>query len=249
MEYERLLECMSHDYGLLRAVAPTDLTAAVPSCPGWTVTDLVRHVAEVYLEKVESMRQQKQPDPWPPVEIESEEPLALLDRAWADLTQEFADRTPDVMAYTWYEPDQTVGFWIRRMAHETVVHRIDAELALASSVSPVRDDLAIDGVDEFLRIFLSYESKRWHEYFAEDLRDADPRPVRVATAGYAWQITMTPEGVDVLPGDTTGAATAVSGPPEAMLRWVWGRSTGDVTIEGDDGLLTQLRRLMVIASQ
>ncbi len=35
----------------LRAVVPTDPTATMPSCPGWTVADLTRHVGEVYLHK------------------------------------------------------------------------------------------------------------------------------------------------------------------------------------------------------
>jgi uncharacterized protein (TIGR03083 family) len=249
MENSRLLECLPDDYARLRAAAAQDLSANVPSCPGWTMTDLVRHVAEVYLHKVEAMRRQKEPDPWPPVEIEGDEPLGLLDRAWADLTQEFADRTPDMMAYTFYEPDQTVGFWIRRMAQETVVHRVDAELALGGDIAAVPDDLAVDGVDEILMIFLGYGSQRWHDYFAEALRDADTRPVLVTTAGYAWQISATPAGVYVSPGGATDVAATISGSPDAMLRWLWGRGGDGVNVAGDDAMVTQLRRLLVMASQ
>jgi uncharacterized protein (TIGR03083 family) len=249
MDNSRLLDCMTENYTRLRAVVPKDLSAAVPSCPGWTVTDLVRHVAEVYLDKVECMRQQKQPDPWPQAEIEAEEPLALLDRAWADLTQEFAERTPDMMAFTWYDPDQTVAFWIRRMAQETVVHCIDAELALGAGVAPVPDDLAVDGVDEFLMIFLGNGSQHWREFFEEDLRNADTRPALVTTGGFAWQVSVTPAGVLVSPGGATDVAMTISGPPEAVLRWLWGRGGDGVSIDGDEALATQLRRLLVLASQ
>ncbi|HKH56652.1 MAG TPA: maleylpyruvate isomerase N-terminal domain-containing protein, partial [Propionibacteriaceae bacterium] len=128
MEYSRFLDCFATDFARLRALVPTDPAAAVPSCPGWTVADLTRHVGEVYLHKTLAMREGVEPEPWPPKELADEEPLALLDRAYADLINEFATRKPEDPAGSWYTPDQTVGFWIRRMAQETVIHRIDAEL-------------------------------------------------------------------------------------------------------------------------
>ncbi len=47
MEYSRFLGCLAADFARLLAVVPADLAAAVPSCPGWTVADLTRHVGEV----------------------------------------------------------------------------------------------------------------------------------------------------------------------------------------------------------
>jgi hypothetical protein len=44
MEYSRFLDCLAADFAHQRAVVPTDPAAAVPSCPGWTVADLTRHV-------------------------------------------------------------------------------------------------------------------------------------------------------------------------------------------------------------
>ena len=62
-----------------------------------------------------------------------------------ELRAEFRAREPGAPAPTWFGPDQTVGFWIRRMAQETVIHRIDAELAAGLPVTPVPGDLAADG--------------------------------------------------------------------------------------------------------
>jgi uncharacterized protein (TIGR03083 family) len=265
----RFLECLSTDYHRLREVAAKDLDAPVPSCPGWSVTDLVRHVAEVYLHKVEAMRQQQVPRPWPPPEIERAEPLPLLERAWAELAAEFATRRPEAPAYTWYEPDQTVGFWIRRMAQETVIHRIDAELALtaggsagvpglADGVQRVADDLAVDGIDEVLVVFLAYASARWPEDFGDDLAQADKRPILVSSGGATWVVRAAPDGVHVSRGDpAAGLAPAgaeapgatVRGAPEAMLRWLWGRGEEGVSIDGDHDLVAGLRRLLVIATQ
>jgi len=69
MEYPRFLDCLSADYTRLRAVAAADLTGAVPTCPGWTVADLARHVGEVYLHKTLAIREGKEPEPWPPAEL------------------------------------------------------------------------------------------------------------------------------------------------------------------------------------
>src|SRR5258705_13012736 len=51
--------------------------------------------------------------------MNDEPPLELLDRAYAALSAEFAARRPEDHTFTWYDPDQTVGFWIRDMAQET----------------------------------------------------------------------------------------------------------------------------------
>ena len=131
------------------------------------MADLVRHVGEVYLDKVECMRLGRQPESWPPPGLENEPPLQLLDRGYADLTGEFAARRPQDHTFTWYEPDQSVTFWIRRMAQETVIHRVDAELGARAQVTGIPGDLAADGIDELLVAFVQYGTTNWPEEFAE----------------------------------------------------------------------------------
>jgi uncharacterized protein (TIGR03083 family) len=248
MESSRLLTCLAADYGRLREVAARDLTASVPSCPGWVVSDLVRHVAAVYLHKVECIRLRRAPDPWPP-DFSAEEPIPLLERAYAALTAQFAEHGPTDPAHTWYEPDQTVGFWIRRMAQETVIHRIDSELALGVDSAPVPDDLAVDGIDEVLTLFLEYGSHRWTEEFGPALKEATGRAVRVATDNESWLVVANPAGVDLdTSGERTPAAT-VLGAPETVLRWLWARGGDDeVQISGDIGAVTELRGLLAAAT-
>jgi uncharacterized protein (TIGR03083 family) len=249
MESSRLLTCLDADYARLREVAARDLSAPVPSCPGWTVTDLVYHVAEVYLHKTEAMRRQAVPEPWPP-DLTGEEPIAALERAYAALTAEFAARGADGPAYTFYEPEQTVGFWIRRMAQETVIHRVDAELALGEPVRPIPDDLAVDGVDEVLAIFLGYGSHRWPGQFAADLKDTTGGAVEVSTAGGRWLVTPAAGGIEVGASGAAPVEATVSGAPDPLLRWLWGRGgDGTVRMNGDADALARLRRLLVIATQ
>jgi len=78
MEASRYLDCLAADYGDLRdAVATVEPTVTVPSCPGWTVADLVVHVSQVYLHKAALMRTGEEPQPWPPPHLAAEPPLAL----------------------------------------------------------------------------------------------------------------------------------------------------------------------------
>ena len=53
----RFRECLAADYARLREVASRDLTAQVPSCPGWDVAELVRHTGAVYLHKAQAMKE------------------------------------------------------------------------------------------------------------------------------------------------------------------------------------------------
>lgn len=123
---------LAADASRLREAAGRDLTAAVPGCPEWTAADLVQHVGAVYLNKAECVRRNAKPEPWPPPGLAEEEPLALFDRGYAALAGEFGSHTPEDPGWTWYPPEQTVGFWLRRMAQETVIHRVDAEQADAA---------------------------------------------------------------------------------------------------------------------
>lgn len=253
MDHSEFLDFLEADFARLRAVVPTAPAAPVPSCPGWTVADLTRHVGEVYLHKTLAMREGVEPEPWPPQELADEEPLPLLDRAYAALREEFATRKPDDPAGSWYAPDQTVGFWSRRMAHETLIHRIDAELGTGVQVAPVPAELAVDGVDELLKVFVAYSVAEWGEAFSDILAGSPGRTCLVRTGGAAWRVRTAPVLVAVEDGGDGVADATVSGPPAAVLRWVWNRAGSDepskVTVEGAPEAVEELRRCITVATQ
>ena len=251
MESKRLLECLDADFHRLReVVAGADLTSVVPSCPDWTVADLARHVGAVYLHKVECMRLGTHPAEWPPPGLNSEDPVALLDRAYPALAAEFAARAPESHSFTWYEPDQTVGFWIRRMAQETVIHRVDGELGAGVQAAPIPSDLAHDGIDEFLIAFVAYGAAAYPEEYAPLLADSDGRAVRLSTPDTAWLVRPTVAGIEVALGDADTAAATVHGDPADLLLWVWNRAGDDrVTITGDPGVVAYLRQVFATGAQ
>jgi uncharacterized protein (TIGR03083 family) len=253
MHSSRYLDCLAADFERLRSVAPIDLGSAVPSCPGWTVADLSHHVGEVYLHKTAAMRDGVEPDPWPPAELADEAPLALLDRAYAELRAQFAAHQPAEPAGSWYQPDQTVGFWIRRMAQETVIHRIDAELGTRQPVAAVPSDLAVDGIDELLKIFVAYGVATWGSYFTDILGNSPGRTYAFKTDGAAWRVRTAPVTFTVEDGAMDGADVTISGAPTAMLRWVWNRepTTGPsgVTVDGSPEAVQELKRVLVTSTQ
>jgi uncharacterized protein (TIGR03083 family) len=257
MEDARLLDTFAADYSRLRDVAVRDLAAAVPTCPGWTVVDLVRHVAQVYLHKAETIRLGHWPEPWPPPGLAGEEPIALLVRAHDELIAQFVAHEPTDPALTWHPPEQTIRFWIRRMAHETVIHRIDAELALGEPVAPIADDLATDGIDELLQVFLSYDEEAWAEEFGPVLAKSPGHRVAVRIPGAEWLIETGPEAVAVTTAfgaafeylDEIHTDATITGPAAAVLRRLWNRGGDPVTESGDQAALTELRALLTAATQ
>ena len=208
----------------------------------------------VYLHKATTMREGKNPDPWPPAGINDEEPVALLRRAYAELTHEFSQRKASDFSPTWYDPDQTVGFWIRRMAQETVIHRIDAELAAGAPVAAIPDDLAQDGIDELLNLFVAYDVQKYPDEYADLLASGPPRTYRFTAAPRHWTVRTAPGTLTVAEAAPGGTADAtISGPPPALLRWAWNRETpgelSAVSITGDPAALAAYHRIVVAATQ
>ncbi len=252
MDQSRYLECLAADHGDLRdAAASVELTTPVPNCPGWTMGDLVFHVAEVYLHKVTVMRTGEWPERWPPPGAAEQAKLPLLGRAYGELIAEFRTRQPTDPTPTWYDPDQTVAFWIRRMAQETVVHRIDAEQAAGLPVTTVPGDLAADGVDEVLKRFLGYDVPGLDQLEGGHLADDRGQDTITVLAGQtAWTVRPSPREVVVDDGASENPRVLIQAAPDPMLRWLWGRAGDDaVRVTGDAAWAGYLRRLLAAATQ
>ncbi|GIH16295.1 maleylpyruvate isomerase N-terminal domain-containing protein [Rugosimonospora africana] len=242
LDVARLLDGLDRDLARLRAVVAGNPGAPVPTCPQWTLADLARHVADLYQNVV--VRRLRMHAATPRQDLAAEEPVAALDRCYAAMTTEFADRDPD--EHVGREPHETVRFWIRRMAHETAIHRVDAELAGGRAVTPIPQDLATDGLDELLIEFLETVTRLFPEEFADRLSDWAGRQVLVAAGDVAWRVTVRPDGAEVTSevGFVAAAAT-VRAAPDVLLRWLYNRDGGDgVRIDGDGDLVVRLRRLL-----
>lgn len=265
MEPERYLQLIEHDAALLAAAGRrTPAGTAIPSCPGWTVGDCVAHTAEVYQHKVACIRLGRRPgddyEQAPPAGVDL---LDWFDGSAALLLSELRARGPAAPAYTWWPSDQTVGFWYRRMAQETAVHRLDVEDA-AGTPGPIDPELALDGIDEVLDLFIS---EGWDtDMTPDEWGDVDPhagegKTIAVRSGGRAWRSTLGPAtialerfdgeagGAGEVEGEVEGHAS-VSGEPEAVLLWLWGRRGDDVVdLGGDPAVLKAFRDRLVLATQ
>jgi hypothetical protein len=139
-------------------------------------------------------------------------------------------------------------------AQETVIHRIDAELGTGQPVAPVPADLAVDGIDELLKVFVAFSVAEWGSYFTDILAGSPGRTYTVRTDGVAWRVRTGPGLFAVQDGAGDAAAdVTVSGPPAAVLRWAWNREGADepsgVTVEGAPEAVEELRRCIVTATQ
>lgn len=155
MDYETHIERLKRDGARLSAISSNNLDAPVPSCPDWTVEDLVRHTGAVYMHKIGVMRAGGTERPAVDFDDGPEDRAGLL--SWFEgkldeLVTLLEARSPEEPCWNFYGTN-TTRFWARRMALETAVHRWDAEAA-AGSLTPIEPDLAADGVDEMLNVMI-----------------------------------------------------------------------------------------------
>lgn len=245
MTPEDFLSHLRDDAMRIVEVAGRDPDAEVPPCPGWTVRDAVVHTGAVYSHKVACMRLPDGPqkvDDWDHGPPDGQDTVAWFRERYDELAGELTARDSASSSYTWYDADQTVGFWIRRMAQETAVHRVDVESAF-DAVTPVADDLAVDGIDEVLDLFLVYQ--------AEDVGPDGPGrgTVAVRTGDHIWRATLDADDVS-LSREPGGSDAVVSGEPSELLLWLWGRRPDEaVTLEGDRELLRGFRSRLEVVTQ
>jgi uncharacterized protein (TIGR03083 family) len=128
--------------------------APVPGCPGWRLDDLVWHLSTVQHFWAWVVRT-RAPDPSTYVEPQrrpDEELLGFFIAASAELETVLAGADPAERVWTW-APRQDVGFVLRRQAMEAVVHTTDVEQVLGD-VRPIRADVGLDGLDEWLEVMV-----------------------------------------------------------------------------------------------
>lgn len=243
----------SRYHDVLLAAAPD---AIVPSCPGWDLTALTDHLGGLFgwvRELVVAGATERLPKPErdPDADLGGWflEGAQSLARCLAD-----ASPAPDLWTFVDTRTDDGLAFWRRRMAHETLVHRYDAELAAGVPSSPVAPWLAVDGIDEL-----------W-QYYAEGVPDwmtftAGIGVVRIEATDTdaAWALSLgrangtTGSGREVdrhaMRFTSDPADTLVRAPVGELHRWLWGRGALPPTVvEGNPSHVVTLRAAIADAS-
>ncbi|MER8232540.1 maleylpyruvate isomerase family mycothiol-dependent enzyme [Streptomyces sp. NPDC101490] len=233
---------------LADAAAEAGPDANVPTCPEWRVRDLLRHVAMVHrwaTDLVVERRTAYHPGAGEP-ELDGDELLTYYREGHAALVAALRRAPESLDCWTFLPAPSPLAFWARRQAHETAVHRADAESALPGGPGPVAPDLAADGVDELLRAFHGGDG-------GSRLRTPEPRILRLRTTdtGDVWTVHLSaaePPHTD-RGHRVTGAGTVLpvpdtelSGPADRLYLTLWNRlPVSAVTLTGD-GELARLWR-------
>ncbi|HEY4022207.1 MAG TPA: maleylpyruvate isomerase family mycothiol-dependent enzyme [Pseudonocardiaceae bacterium] len=235
MDVPSWIKALRADGELFADVASnTSLDAAVPGCPEWRVRDLVGHLGRIHRWAGTVVGERIGQDAFGQLDGRMTGPQPEDDglvewfRAGHRDLVDTLEAAPTELACATFMPAPTpLAFWARRQAHETAVHRVDAEQA-AGRPSSVDPDFAADGIDELLRGFLPRSKK---------LRAAEPRKLLFSSAGRYWLVTVGPEAGAVEVAEPEPADATVSGPAAVMYLALWNRVPWDqLTITGDDDL-------------
>ncbi|MEQ8147802.1 maleylpyruvate isomerase family mycothiol-dependent enzyme [Streptomyces sp. OP7] len=194
--------------------------APVPACPDWRVRDLLRHTGVVHrwatafvADACTTPRPMgEEPD------LDGPELVAWYRAGHRRLLDTLAGAAPDVECYTFLPGAVSpLTFWARRQAHETAVHRYDAEAARGGRPALFGTEFAVDGVDELLRGFHARRGSR--------VRTPEPRVLRVRAtdADAVWTVRLSPQP-PVTTRDAAGDAECeVSGPAAELYLSLWNR--------------------------
>lgn len=205
------------------------LDASVPHIPRWRLQDVIAHLGGVHRWAAEILESRTYTGRRHRAGQEQGDALIeWFEEGATRLTAVLSGADPEDPCGN-FSPGspQTVGFWRRRQAHETTMHRWDAEAAVGD-IHPISTDLAGDGIDE---LWTTFTRTRGKQVLAG--------PIRIAATDIAssWVIapTETPGRVDVADPSLPVAATA-SGPATELLLALWKRLPLDhpeITIEGN----------------
>jgi uncharacterized protein (TIGR03083 family) len=243
MEISEHIAALRREGELLAAsAAAADLDTPIPTCPEWRMRDLLRHVGDVHRWAATHVGQRR-------TQPRDEEEEAAMLGLWPDddtlvdwfraghaaLVHTLESAPPDLACWSFLPAPSPLAFWARRQAHETGMHRVDAESA-GSAITAFSPAFAADGIDELLFGFVSRPGGKLH---------ADPPRtiyLQATDAGREWLARIGPERVEVR-GEHADGDCAVRGGASDLYLLLWNRrTTDDLDVRGDATLLDLWRQ-------
>lgn len=242
---------------LCGAATSAGLEAAVPTCPEWSVRDLLAHLGMVHRwarAHVTGDRAAQEVTTVLATETEGQgvvDPVTWLRDGAGALVVALHDAPADLQAFVFLKDAPSPrDFWARRQCHETTVHAVDAlsaalgrlptaQEAARVGVSPA---LALDGIDELLTGFLPRRSSR--------LRSERPLrlAVRPADADLMWTVEVGEEPPVTTRHTSSSAADAdatFSGTSAQLYLGLWNR--GDELVADDAEVIRRWREAVQVS--
>lgn len=233
-------------------IRDADPGAPVPTCPGWSVADLVLHLGRTH-RWAHALVDRLSPDNLRHRDIDMDFPADRRDPAgylpWFDagaaaLLDALRRADPQAVMWAW-GVDRRARYWSRRMLHETAVHRCDAEFAVGRD-PVIAEEVAEDAVDELLDN-LPYAAP-WAPQVERLRGDGETIALTSSGTGTRWLIRLEPDGFswnrtageERDGGDGDKATASVRGTASDLDLFLWGRrKLGDPGLEfaGEETLL------------
>ena len=241
METSEHLANLRRDGALLaEAAADAGLDAALPTCPDWRMRDLLTHIGGVHrwaTGYVGGGRTAMMDDAEAATVMAAPGDDALLDwfrEGHARLVDTLSAAKPDVACWAFLPAPTPLAFWARRQAHETAIHRADAQAA-TGEVTPYPPDFAADGLDELLRGFFGRPGR---------VRAEPPRSLHLhatddddGNGNREWLVRIDADGVHTSNEHAKGDC-AVRASTSDLYLLMWNRRAADgLAVFGNPGVL------------
>ena len=225
---------------LAAAATRTELGTPIPTCPDWRMRDLVRHVGGVHRWATGYVGERRT-EVW---DVDLDEivgnwpaDLDLIDWFHDGLTMlvhTLESAPPDLDCLTFLAAPSPLAMWARRQAHETAIHRVDAE-SPSSTITIFDPAFAADGADELLSCFITRPSR--------GPKVSSPCSIHVHTTDTDddWHLQVSLEDV-VTSRLSSPADCTISGAAGDLYLLLWNRrNDAGISVDGDRDLLTLWR--------
>ncbi|WP_329392650.1 maleylpyruvate isomerase family mycothiol-dependent enzyme [Streptomyces lydicus] len=238
--FEDLLALVQDRSDALRSsvAGSPDLDVRVPSCPDWSLRDLVEHLTQVHrfwAAAVVAGPSEKPPTVAPADDRLSADPLAGSAAATQELIVALRTAGPAAGCWTWWSDSDgpmTSGAVARHQVREAAVHAFDAQLATGNPL-PIPAVVALDGIAEFIGVGHGTAGPWPHKSVRIGLHAAE---------GESWLVDLTAAGSHVIDGQHETAAD-LHGSVSNLLLTLHGRLPLDsLRSEGDRATLENFLR-------
>ncbi|MGH8980985.1 MAG: maleylpyruvate isomerase family mycothiol-dependent enzyme [Acidimicrobiales bacterium] len=244
MNVDEHIDALAHDgVVLVGASRSADLETAVPSCPGWRLRDLLAHIGYVHRWAATYVSEglTEMVDEPDEAGILAAAPTGDAIRDWVEeghtsLVRILSCAPPDLSCWTFLSAPSPLAMWARRQAHETAIHRADAQLAAGQAVTAFDTAFAVDGIEEIIFGFLSRR--------AADCADVEPigtLELAPTDAPDRWTLRILERAVEAA-RQLTSCDVVIRAPASDLYLWLWNRdSTVSLQTTGDTDLLGRWR--------
>ncbi|WP_045741096.1 maleylpyruvate isomerase family mycothiol-dependent enzyme [Actinoplanes rectilineatus] len=241
VEYADLLRLMDERSAAFQAAvagAPS-LDVQVPTCPEWTLFDLVQHLGQGRHQWAATVAAGPADGPAPvsvpPVPQDREDLISWYAASVRELLDALRAAGPDRACWTWWgasQSPQTSRSVARHQLQQFAVHAYDAQVTVGAP-QPLPTEVALDGVDEFLTTCCATTGRWPHKPAVVDYH---------ATEGRSWRVRLSAEGARVARlQDDEKADVAAWGTANELVMFFYGRIPAEaLRVEGDAGIFDQL---------